>query len=222
MSVKNLLTFAIALLIAPGLRSESKYQYLEDTANAIFDLESRSMEPTAEQINEIASRACKTLQRLLRDKAFADDLYRLEKASLQSREFNRLRRDLTQFAEFLSAEASLMKKAGLSDRAILETLSAASLFRDALGPGARPDAKRILDSINSLQGEICSDATTMTEKLTAQQRRLILARWAVGLGGLAMIGVDATATVPTGGLATASFALGGALAGAAAGAAVAR
>jgi len=30
MSVKNLLTFAMALLIVPELRSESKYQYLED------------------------------------------------------------------------------------------------------------------------------------------------------------------------------------------------
>jgi hypothetical protein len=115
-----------------------------------------------------------------------------------------------------------MKTAGLSDRAVLQTLSAASLFRDALSTGPRPDAKRILDSINALQSEICSDATAITVKTEGQQRRLILMRWAVGLGGLAMIGVDATAAAPTGGLATASFSLGGALAGAAAGAAVAR
>jgi hypothetical protein len=211
------LTLAITLFATTTAWSESKYQYLADTANAIYELESRSAELKPEQVAEIAARACKTLERLLADKQFTDDLYRMDKLRPKDAIYHRqLRQDLASFVDsFLRPEAELLKQAGLSDEAAKHILWSAAFFRDSLTE--KPDPKRILDALDRLRIEICSAATTIaTDQDDAKKRAQYqkqLKKWALGIGGVLLIGVDAAAEAPSAGLATASFTLGGAMVG---------
>jgi hypothetical protein len=196
-----------------------KYKYLTETANAIFEIEGRGMVQKPEEVAEVASRACKTLERLLADKEFIDDLYRMANATAEHVEYHRqLRRDLGLFVDsFLRPENELLKKAGLTDDAANHISWSASFLHDSLGE--KPDPKRILDAMDKLRADICSGAATMAKgqddaKARVQGRKRIK-KWALGIGGVTLIVVDSATSAASGGLATASFTLGGAFVGAA-------
>lgn len=200
-------------------RPRSDYQYLTDTANAIYDLATRSMDLKPEEVAEITARACKTLDRLLGDKNFINDVYRMEKSAAKDTEYhNRMRRDLDYFIEsFAKPEAGVLKNAGLSEEAIKQMLWSAAYLHDSLD--TKPDSKRILDALDRLRKDICSAARTLTkdqnDERTKTSRKKRITKWALGLGGAAMIAADTVAEVPSGGLAMASFTLGGTMVGAA-------
>jgi len=172
------------------------------------------MKMTPDEAGKIATRACKTLDLLLSDENFRKDLDALAKATGEHSAYHRqLIDDLVLFIDsFLPQESELLKQAGVSPRASNEILLVASSFRGSLGE--KPDLNKIIRNIGTLRKEICSAATSIVKEQdnekAREQRWKTVKRWGLGLGGLSLIGVDATGLLPSGGMATASFTLGGA------------
>jgi len=213
----TLLVIATVLSVAVAAYAEPKYQYLTEAAKAIYDIESRTMKPTPQDTAQIATIACKALERLIRDKEFRDDLYRMADYKSKDAEIHKgMRRDLRTFMDsFLRPESDLLKKAGLSDEQATHILLSAAFFHDALD--AKPDPKRILDALDRLRKDTCEVAT---EKAKIQEdekqkdmRHKRIKKWSLGIAGALLIALDATAEAPSAGLATASFTLGGAMVG---------
>lgn len=193
-----------------------KYRYLIDATNKIYDLTQRSVEPEPKERAEIAARACNALKELLGDMDFIADLQRMAKATPEHKEqHTRMRRDLVSFLDaFLKPEAGLLSKAGLSGAAVFEVSSAAS-FLSGQALGQQPDPDKILAAIGTLRKDICAAAVTLAQaqkdELGNIERNRRWKKLALGMGGVVVIIVDAKSAVPTGGLATASFVIGGAM-----------
>jgi hypothetical protein len=226
----KLLLLVAALLSAfptfTSLAAESRYQYLVDTTNAIFEVKSQSMTLNKEQIGEIAARACRTLERLQHDEAFVADVNRLAEASKKNASYHeQLRHDLKQFVDsFLTPEEAILKQGGLSQDAINQLRQDETSFRDSLG--SKADPRWLLSELGRLRTDICSAAQriaamqsqtpgqdhgpTATGQQDAENHKL-LDKCALAIGGLTLIALDALSEAPSAGVATASFTLGGAI-----------
>ena len=198
-------------------RSWGSIHTLVRTANAIYDIESRSLDLSADQVADITAMACKTLERLLSDKQFLADLDRIAALVPDYREqLKRMESDLTYFMDsFVRPEATLLKNAGLSPSAISYTLASAGVVRDALRHV--PEPKSILSAIERLRSEVC-EAGQNVVKATEDERarsamRSRIRDWMLSFLGLSMIAIDAASSAPSGGFAVASFTIGGAVLG---------
>jgi hypothetical protein len=71
-----------------------------------------------------------------------------------------------------------------------------------------------MNNLIGLRNEACRAVETLAkeqdDEKSSQQRWKRIRRWGLGLGGLSLVAADAVAAVPTSGIATASFTLGGA------------
>jgi hypothetical protein len=200
-------------------RAQSKYDYLHQTTNEILQIERGSMKMTPEEAGAIATRACKTLERLLGDPNFAQDVKKLAADTGKHSAYHRkLAGDVMEFVDaFIPEERDALRNANLSPRAVSQIVLLATSVRSSLND--KPDPGKIMSSLDALRKEICAAATAFVksqdDEKGRQQRLKTIRRWGLGLAGLSLIAADAAATVPSGGVATASFTLGGAAVGAA-------
>ncbi|GIL06639.1 MAG: hypothetical protein BroJett031_31590 [Betaproteobacteria bacterium] len=210
--------FCIALS-APLALAQSKYSYLHQTTNEILQIDRSSMKMTPGDFASIATRACKTLELLLKDENFKKDLSDLANAAGSHSTYHKqLTDDLVLFIDsFLRRESDLLKQAGLTPKASSEVLLVASSVRVSLRE--KPDLSKLIENIERLRTEICRAASAVAkaqdDERAREQRWKTVRRWGLGLAGLSLIGADAIALAPSGGVATASFTLGGVAVGAA-------
>ncbi|MEC5217059.1 hypothetical protein RCH09_002015 [Actimicrobium sp. GrIS 1.19] len=218
-SIRMLLLLLLAL-VAGAAHAQSRYGYLHKTVEEILEIQRKAMKPSPADVAAVASRACNTLIILLdKDPNFKKDIEALASASHKNLAFHRqLANDLVFFMDsFAPQEQEYLLKSGASPGASADILIAAALSRDALREPL--SAQRLLANIEKLRVETCKGAKILADANDAeeaqQSRRTQIRKWALGLGGLSLIAADAVFAVPSGGVATASFTLGGAGVGAA-------
>jgi hypothetical protein len=215
MRLAQLVTFSFAIAAANVAWAQAKYSYLHDATNAIFQIRSTSVQPSAAEVARIAAIGCNALDRLLKDDDFQTDLKRAASSvGTHAKYHEGLRKDLRQFvSSFLQIEGKLLKEAGVSDEAARDILSSAGFLRDAIGN--KTDPAKLVADITALRNDLCSAATSMHkegEDARAQAQRMErIIKWGLSLGGVTMIIVDIPAMVPSAGVATASFTLGSVL-----------
>lgn len=197
-----------------------RYAYLHKTTEEILEIRRKAMNPSAADMAGIASRVCQTLTILLdKDPYFRKDIERLSAESTKNMDYHRqLADDLIFFIDaFAPEETEALRKAGVSPYTADQMLIAASLSRNSLREPL--PAKTVLGNIERLRSQTCEGAKTIANAQDSQgaqkQRRKTLTKWALGIGGVSLIAADAVFAAPSGGVATASFTLGGAGVGAA-------
>ena len=73
--------------------AESRYSYLHETTNEILQIQRSTVKLTPAESARIANRVCKTLEALLRDRAFKDDVYKLAELSRKQSDFHQQQAD---------------------------------------------------------------------------------------------------------------------------------
>ncbi|HTD11810.1 MAG TPA: hypothetical protein VK676_07075 [Steroidobacteraceae bacterium] len=194
--------------------AQSRYSYLHETTNEILQIQRSTVKLTPGESARIANRVCKTLEALLRDRGFKDDVYKLAELSRKQSDFHQqLADNLVFFLDaFVPDEASVLRKSNLSPDATTQMLAAASALRESLRTPLSPE--QLMNNLIGLRNEACRAVETLAkeqdDEKSSQQRWKRIRRWGLGLGGLSLVAADAVAAVPTSGIATASFTLGGA------------
>lgn len=208
------------LLASPAASAQPDYRYLHQAVDEIHQIQRKALKPTAADVAAVAVRACKTLEILLdKDPTFRRQIETLAADSRQNLNYHRqLADDLLLFIEsFVPQEHEYLLRAGVPAGTTSDILIAAALSRAALREPL--SAKTLLEQLERLRQETCQGAQVLERAqdsaATTQQRRNAITRWALGLGGVSLIAADAVFAVPSGGVATASFTLGGAGVGAA-------
>jgi hypothetical protein len=215
---KSLCVFVATLLFVPRGWTEQKRQYLDylkNATNEIYQLENRSVEPSASELQRVATTACKALERLLQDPEFKADLDRFDKKRSKDVDVqNQIRSGLNAFINsFASPETELLLKAGISQQAASDIMLCAAFFHDSAAKA--PGPVEFFSQIERLKGDICTAAESMAkaegQKKSMTERRKLLRKWALGLGGVALAAIDVATEIETAGLATASVAFGAAV-----------
>jgi len=184
MRLARLMILACAIVAVPSAWAQAKYSYLHEATNAIFQIKSGSVQPTAADVVRIAAIGCNALDRLLKDDEFQTDLKRVAAGVGKHERYHAtLRRDVRQFVDsFLQMEVKLLKDAGVSDEAAKDILSSASFLKDSIGKA--PDPERLVADIRGLRNDLCTAAKTMhNESQDAQaqaQRQNVLTKLRLG------------------------------------------
>ena len=203
----------IALPVAA--KAAHRYGYLTEATNRMLALTGPGMSPSAGQLAQATSQACQALKLLQEDEQFEESLRDWAALSKRTDEERKpLRRDLSYFVTvFLVAEKRVLVKAGLTNEAADKIVSTATTVRDV---GLKElDPEELMRHIGNLEREICKGALKLYTIKNAQDRRSTFGRWAMGIGGVALVVFDGVSALPTAGMATASMGLGGALMGSA-------
>lgn len=219
----NSVRIALLLLLAiigSETYAQSRYGYLQKTVEEILEIQRKALKPSPGEVAAVATRACNTLTILLdKDTSFRKDIEALASASPKNLDFHRqLANDLVFFMDtFVPQEHEYLLKSGASPAATAEILIAAALSKDSLREPL--SAERLLANIEKLRVETCKGAKVLADAKDTEDaqksRRKQIKKWSLGIGGLSLIAADAVFAVPSGGVATASFTLGGAGVGAA-------
>lgn len=205
------------LLCAAQASAQSKHEfgYLVDATNKIYAIQSQNSNLSKEQLREIASTACTALRRLEADSSFQRTVVELERLQASNRDRNMaLIGDLNAFfGSFLLEEIELLRKAELSEASVVSIASSMSFMNNALERYIEPSS--VFETLDKLRGEVCGASENLNDLIreaeeTASRWRLAW-RWARGIGGAVVIGVDGAAMAPTAGIASASYTIGGAL-----------
>lgn len=210
-----LLCFFVSIFVLSAFaQPANRYGYLHKTTDEILEIRRKAINPSPADIAGIASRVCTTLTVLLdKDPNFRKDVERLAADSKNHMDYHRqLADDLIFFLDaFLPEENEYLMQSGVSPYTAGQILSAASLSRNSLREPL--PAATVLGNIERLRSQTCEGAKTLAQAQDSQdaqkQRRRTLTKWAYGLGGISLIAADAVFAAPTGGVATASFTLGG-------------
>ena len=199
--------------------AQTRYTYLHETTNEILQIQRSTLKLTPTESASIANRVCKTLTALMKDSAFKDDVYKLaERSKQQSSYHQQLADDLVFFLDsFVPDEEKILRASNFSPNATTQMLAAASALRGSLREPLSPE--QLMNNLNALRNEACAAVDVslkeQDDERSRQQRWKKIRRWGLGLGGLSLVAADAFAALPSGGIATASFTLGGAAVGAA-------
>lgn len=212
--------FILFALACTSASAQSRYDYLHKSVAEILEIQRRALKPSSADVAAIAVRACNTLNILLdKDPYFRKDVEALAAASPKNIEFHRqLATDLIFFIDvFIPQEREYLLRSGVPAGSTENILIAAALSRDSLREPL--SAAVLLGNMEKLRTETCSGAKVLAEAQEKEEAgtklRRQIAKWSLGLGGLSLIAADAVFAVPSGGVATASFTLGGAGVGAA-------
>lgn len=203
-----------ALSCSPYAAAQSKYGYLYDTTAEILRIDRETMVLSADDIDRIATRACKTLGHLLKDPNFRNDIQSLHRASETQTEYSRrLSEDLLFFVDsFIPEERKWLHVAGITDEVVINRiLIVASALRGSLRE--TQSQQSIMENVDRLRQEVClaaeRAATGRADERAKKYRRAQIKRWGIGFAGVTLIAVDALALGPSSGVAAASFLIGG-------------
>lgn len=204
-----MLLFAFVLFSNSNLYAQiTRYQYLINATNDIFQLLSSSAQPSPEAVTKALAEACNALKLLLMDEHFAADLKAATARSAASAaEREALRDDLSLFTkQFLLPERVALEKAGLTKSAVDQIIATARDLQTAVD--RKVDAEKILRLTAKLRDVVCSDAES-TEGQRNETARL--KKFAFLLTGVVLNVVDIAGTLPSALASDASIAIGSGL-----------
>jgi hypothetical protein len=186
----------------------TRYQYLINATNDIFQLLSSSAQPSPEAVNKVLAEACNALKLLLMDEHFATDLKAaIARSATSAAERKALRDNLALFTkEFLLPERAALEQAGLTKPAVDQIIATAKDLQTAVDRNA--DADKVLKLTAKLRDAVCSDAESTQER---QNQTARLKKFAFFLTGVVLNVVDIAGTVPSGLVSDASIAIGSGL-----------
>lgn len=188
-----------------------EFNYLIKAADDMFEILARRVEPTSSELNEFFAIACSTLKRLERDGGF---IKAVEQAGSEWRlnpSVVAIISDVRHFTDgFLQIERKVMLAAGLDECTwsyLRQAVEAVRNYSVHMGINSR----RIMDSVTYLREMACDIGTELGKSIekSATRRRALNAatRVAFGVGGGALIGVNASSIAVTIGLSTAGAAV---------------
>lgn len=197
-----------SVLCLDAAAAQERYPYLVKATNRLLEVHARAPEVKIADVSAVASEGCYALGLLLKDDAFQADLRRWARDTEDDAR-EAFTRDVTLFVDaFLTPESRLLRQAGYSEGAVQQLLVTAALFRSAAVGRVNPD--QLMGSLARLRDDVCAGAETLRKQADRAQAVIALRRWALGLGGAAMVAADAAAAAPTAGVAAASISIGGA------------
>ncbi|THF64175.1 hypothetical protein [Pseudothauera rhizosphaerae] len=196
------------------------YIQFNKATDEIHTILRKTPKPAPKDMMQISNIACNALRMLLeKEPRFKADIEALAAAGIENQAHHRrLADDVLFFLDsFIEEEHHYLVQSGISPDSSADILIAAALVRSALREP--PSANTVYADILKLRDEVCRVARAVTEseadKDAYEARKRTIKRWALGLGGVSLITADALFAVPSGGTASASFAVGGASVGAA-------
>jgi len=191
-TIPFVLLLALSLLSFSPHACQAKYDYLIETANKIYEIQSRSMTLDEKQAAEIFARACNTLDRLLKDEEFRKDLARLDEPSSKRRPAETVaaaKNDLRQFLNsFLTKEAQVLRQGGVSSDLADNILISAAYFHTDLN--TERSSANVISQIERLREHVCYVARSMDRILVDSNVEYLI--WDLGqcLAGAAAIGLN--------------------------------
>jgi hypothetical protein len=200
---------------------ESKYRYLVQATNRMFDLTGDAERQPVGNLAQAAAQAAAALDQLLEDRHFSEDLERWARLDgALTQEQGQLIEALEVLATtFMRVEKQALLDTGHSEQATEDILWAAARFlRNVEGP---IDPKKIKGNIMLLRNA-CRDASeALYGELDAKKRKKVFETLALGMGGVSLTWADTAAAIPSGGASALSIKAGTAMVGAAVGAFIA-
>lgn len=182
--------------------------YLIEHVNQMHDLMIEAdVHPEDENTNlvEAAVIGCETLKRLIGDKSFLRTVEQMSTARLDERghtgrEFLHIVDNMNNFEEFLKIEHKLLLESGLFPDIAATLISLSRNALDDVRDRAKP-ASEVIDAARTLTDQACETAHDLVEKAQRTNKwdtlKDRLKRIMMGIGGAAVIGVDAAAALPT-------------------------
>lgn len=201
--------FTIASILASNdgwaKAEKHKYEYLIEATDHIFEIQRRSDKAKTNELLNAMKLACDALDRLLDEKKLEKDLNRLSgKWSKNQKNQIILKHNLVSFFNlFAEDEMELLKSADVSETSISNIIAAAAHSNQYVKN--YPETDSILHFIGVLRREICNAEETISQ---SEDRWSHFKRWAIALGGVTLIAVDATASAPASTIAATSVAIG--------------
>ena len=200
----GLLTFST---VAAQAQSPDKYRYLVDATNRMMAINARATPGDPKELSQAAAQACSALGVLVKDDAFRSDLNKWGGDGFAEQRLA-FKRDFGLFVSaFLFPEREVLRRAGLSEDSVAQMLWTADYFQATLD--RKVDPNKILGDLERLRSQICDGAAKLSE--AARRQDSSFRSWTFGLGAVTLIVFDVVAATPSGGVATASIAVGSAI-----------
>lgn len=171
------------------------FKYVVEATNEIFRVMSGPQEPTRETLSAALTLGCEVLERLSRDRQFFESLRSLlQENAHDTPEYQSIIQDLACFtSEFLSLETEQLKKTGLSCDAISSLIADADrLYKQVANKGSL-DLVALRANIIKLRNEACRFSRTLDYGPTRRHAIDFLGPLGLGVGGAAIIGLNAGA-----------------------------
>ncbi|WP_444901713.1 hypothetical protein ACJJIG_21285 [Microbulbifer sp. SSSA007] len=213
----SILTFL--LLSYPAFSNASnvseKLPYLVKTTNEFFDTLNQEKEPSNRELATIIGKSCSTLERLLGNTSFLNDVEKFKTTSPDLPPYiEKLKQNLTLFLEnFLVPEIEILKSAGLSDNSIYRISTYASYAMSSIEEDM--SMSNIIANLHRLRGYICIAEKRIKENLDIEMKRerklALMRRVGFGMAGIILIAADIYSAAPTQGLSIVSVQIGGEL-----------
>lgn len=192
--------------------------------NELFDIQRHSGKLPVTAVADAMSTSCKAIKAMLDDVGLAREIDQLAEESIRQ-QFLAERSHLQDLCRtFVRTEEIVLRDAGLSDGAIRSLMEAG---RDTLELCARAklDVAQLYTTLHRLEQRVCGRADQIVRTMSVRRENIAIgstvARASVGLGGAAIVAINAGAFGATSGLsapmATMSAAFGGTLVSAAIG-----
>ena len=175
----------------------------------------RSESDDPKYIKEAAGIGCATLEWLIEDNEFRNDLDRLYYDEEKTQDFYSILENPDQFRQFLNLEKKLLRLGGLREDVAEQLIEECwSVYEDVHNNGKELYPVDLRDALYNLKERTCNIITDQRKILSARtlEKRVLL-----GLGGALVIGINASSLAATFGLtipgSQISIAFGGALIG---------
>jgi hypothetical protein len=186
--------------------------YIVDATNRIEHILSETVEPNQAHLEKVFSIACHTLTRASAQADVLDDLRRLAITQKQFwAEYQEIVGNVDHFVRgFCVIEERAMIAAGLSENAAESLVQQAITLRDSI-KSLTINPHQVRDDIKKLSDTSCDVARKIHEHPIQQdERRKMkkqLKRFFAGIGGIAIVGINASALAATIGLSAAGTAV---------------
>jgi hypothetical protein len=194
-----------------------EFNYLVKAANDMFEILSRQTEPTSKDLSQFFAIGCSTLKRLEQDEEFKEVVDHFGSEWKQNQDVVAIIADVRHFTEgFLQIERKVMLAAGLDDCTWSELHCAAEAVRKyVVQTGV--NGTRLMTAVMYVREMACDIAADLSNKgvgdVTRRRALNAVGRVAMGVGGAAMIGVNASSLALTIGLSAAGSAVSAAIGG---------
>ena len=194
------------------------FSYLVTATNDMFVVLAHSPEPSQVELREAFTIGCKALKRLEGDDEFIEAISLLRKRRVAHiQDFKSIVTDVNHFTQgFLEIERKVMLAAGLSENSWSYVSRFAREVRVHINEDrVNVDAlRKAIAGLRSVACDIADQLHTTVQKAEEHKRaRNTLGRVALGIGGAAVIGVNASVLAATVGLSTAGSAVSAAVGG---------
>lgn len=208
------LFFVISFIAAPfhtHAQALSEFDYLSSATNRVHQAWELGPDLSLEEFQGATTAACQALTRLADEVPLEAELFQDDR---RAADLNEVFGTVESLGQFLQLEIELLTSLGISDAAAKD-LTSLSLAFEAQTREAGYEPELILGRVQIARDAVCRASEEARTVANAQGRWVVMGRIFLGVGGTAIVIVNALATTPSAGVAAASMTLGGALAGSA-------